>query len=253
MTMADISNFGAILRGALQDPQTATAMRTVFKPLLEEQTREIKEEIASIKKDHDIHKKRTDSLEVKVSRLEQENNTLKEALGSQQRFLESVDFDRRRHNLIITGLSETSDLLHTESGVALSTDQDKIEHILGVIGQADIEVNKIQRLGDQSTNHRSWPRPIKVVLTNDTDRKKILQAAKHLKTTNDQLAKVYLKRDTHPGIRKEMNRLRDVEKKEKAKAENQGRNVRYDPKQRCVMVDDVVIDTYQPSFFKETG
>ena len=162
--------------------------------------------------------------------------------------MESVDFDRRRHNLIVTGLSETRDLLHTESGVSLSTDQDKIVHILGVIGKADIEINKIQRLGDQSTN-RSWPRPIQIVLKNDTDRKEILQAAKLLKTANDQLAKVYLKRDTHPGVRKEMNRLREVEKKEKAKAENQGRNIRYDPKQRSVMVDDVVIDSYQPSFF----
>jgi len=49
-----------------------------------------------------------------------------------------------------------------------------------------------------------------------------------------------------------MNRLREVEKKEKGKAENQGCNIRYDPKQWCVMVDDVIIDTYRPSFFKET-
>ena len=253
MKMADVSNFSAIQRGALMDPQTATAMRTVFKPLLEEQTREIKEEIAAIKIDHDNHKKRTDSLEGKVARLEHENTTLKETLGSHQCFLESVDFDQRRHNLIITGITESSDELQNETGVVLSNDQDKLDYILGVIGQTDIELNKIQRLGEHSTTPRPWPRPLKVVLKNEADRKKILQTAKHLKTANEQLAKVYIKRDTHPGIRKEMNRLCDIEKKEKGKAENQGRNIRYDYKQRCVMVDNVVIDTYRPSFFRKPG
>lgn len=49
MTMAEISKFSAILRNAFLDPETASAMRNVFKPLIDEQTREIKEEIQDMK------------------------------------------------------------------------------------------------------------------------------------------------------------------------------------------------------------
>lgn len=70
-----------------------------------------------------------------------------------------------------------------------------------------------------------------------------------MKTAGEPLSKVYLKKDTHPGIRREMKRLRDVEKREKEKPENQGRNVWYDWKERNVTVDNLIIDTYRPTFF----
>jgi hypothetical protein len=60
---------------------------------------------------------------------------------------------------------------------------------------------------------------------------------------------VYIKKDTHPGIRREMKRLRDTEKREKEKPENQGRTVTYDWKACCVKVDGIIVDSYRPSFF----
>ena len=48
------------------------------------------------------------------------------------------------------------------------------------------------------------------------------------------MQRVYVKKDVHPLVRKELSRLREVEKRERDKPENQGRNVRYDYKERKV-------------------
>ena len=77
----------------------------------------------------------------------------------------------------------------------------------------------------------------------------ILKESKKLKTANDQLKRVYLKKDIHPGINREINTLRFVEKQEKAKPENEGRVVIFDQKERCVKIDDIIIDTFHPNFF----
>ena len=58
-----------------------------------------------------------------------------------------------------------------------------------------------------------------------------------------------LKKDVHPLIRKELNRLREVEKREKEKPENQGLNVYYDGTRREVVVNGNVVDKFRPSFF----
>jgi gas vesicle protein len=95
MTMSEINNFSALLRNAFLDPETATAMRTVFKPLLDEQTQMIKEEMKEIKENHTKLEQRTENLEEKVTHLQEENSTLRKTFEQQQRFLESVDYDRR--------------------------------------------------------------------------------------------------------------------------------------------------------------
>ena len=248
MTMSDLNNFSALLRNAFLDPETATAMRSVFKPLLDEQTQMIKEEIKEIKDNHTKLEHRTDNLEEKVTHLQEENTTLKNTLEQQQRFPESVNYDRRQHNLIITGLSEINEL-KVRPDLSFSTDKDKVHHILALIGHPDTVVSSMQRLGEQRGDNSAWPRPLKLTLHAATDRKKILQSTNALKTAGAQLSKVYIKKDTHPGIRREMKRLRDTEKREREKPDNQGRTVTYDWKARCVKVDGIIVDSYRPSFF----
>ena len=60
----------------------------------------------------------------------------------------------------------------------------------------------------------------------------------------------YIKKDIHPGVRRELKRLADAEKAERAKPENQGRAVEYDKSMRTLSIDGVVVDKFQPSFFQ---
>jgi len=250
LTMSDINNFSALLRNAFLDPETAIAMRSVFKPLLDEQTNDIKKEINEIRQDinevkikHSNLEKRTGSLEGEVTQLQEENRTLKQTLEQQQRYLETVDFDRRQHNLILMGLNENEDL------TLGSTDEEKVKHILSDIGHPNVAVLKVQRLGEHHSDNQRRPRPLKVALHPTTDRRKILESTHKLKTAGPILSKVYIKKDIHPGIRREIKRLRDTEKREREKPDNQGRTVSYDWKARCVKVDDIIVDTYRPAFF----
>ncbi len=63
------------------------------------------------------------------------------------------------------------------------------------------------------------------------------------------MARIYLKKDTHPAIRKEQARLRMREKEEKDKPCNAASNISYDWKNRVLLRDGVVIDRFSPKFF----
>jgi len=177
---------------------------------------------------------------------------LYDSIQQQQLFLENLDYEKRKCNLILTGVSEDQELKEGETTAI--TDNDKVPLILKTIGQAEILIESITRLGKTPTepgNH-TRNRPIKLTLQNPMDRNKILAASKTLngfKDTNMSLSKIYIKKDTHPGIRREMKRLHDVVAAERRKPENRGRNVRYEWKDRVVKIDDHIIDTYQPTFF----
>jgi hypothetical protein len=87
---------------------------------------------------------------------------------------------------------------------------------------------------------------------NPSQRSNLLEKAKALKDIAD-LKMIYVKKDVNPMIRKEFQRLRDVEKKEKEKPENRGKPVKYDPATRNVYVGDQVIDSFQPTFLPRWG
>ena len=120
-------------------------------------------------------------------------------------------------------------------------------------GRLDICTKKVKatittttRLGKAGPNKK---RPLKVVLQNPEDRKKILDKAKMLKDT--QLSTIYVSKDTHFAIRREQRRLRQKFKIEKEKEENNGKEVVYDNVGRCIKIDGVVIDSFCPVFFEK--
>ena len=80
-------------------------------------------------------------------------------------------------------------------------------------------------------------------------RDEVIRATPALKTAGKSYEKVYVKKDVHPLIRKEFSRLKDVEKREREKPENQGLNVRYDGTRREVTVDGKIIDKFRPTLF----
>ena len=78
----------------------------------------------------------------------------------------------------------------------------------------------LRRLGQE--NNARGPRPLHVTVTTPQQRETIITAAKELKNAGGAFARVYIKKDTHPAVRKEVGRLRQREREEKNKSENQG-------------------------------
>lgn len=67
------------------------------------------------------------------------------------------------------------------------------------------------------------------------------------------MARICLKKDTSPVIRKEQVRLRMREKKEKEKPCNAASNISYDWKNRVLLRDGVVIDRFYLKIFQYNG
>lgn len=198
-----------------------------------EEIRNIREDLAAMKE----MKKEIASL----------NTRLDEAymiIHQQNRFLESLDAKERVRNLVITGVSEDDDGLGT-------TDGEKIKTVLEAAGYAgtirtDVWVTK--RLGQLDARRR---RPIHVTLESQDQRSDILRVAKNLKDKGRDFERIYVKKDVHPAVRREMTRLRNRENDEKQKPDNQGVEITYDWRRRVLLRDGVVIDRYFPNFGME--
>ena len=111
------------------------------------------------------------------------------------------------------------------------------------------EAVEVIRLGRKQTGPTARPRAVKVITSNPQQRKQVLDHSKNLKEAGNAFKKIYIKKDIHPVVRKELNRLKSLEYEEKQKPENTGRTVKYDHVQRCVTVDDIVIDRFNMAFF----
>ena len=128
-------------------------------------------------------------------------------------------------------------------------DREKIKTLLdktGYTGELNLHDWELKRLGQVSANRS---RPILLVVDSLQLRNAILEKAKHLKTAGPPFSSVYIKKDIHPAIRKELSRLRRREREEKDKPENAGTVIAYDSKARVLLRDGVVIDRYAPTFF----
>ena len=76
----------------------------------------------------------------------------------------------------------------------------------------------------------------------------IIRNGKKLKDAGEAYKKIYVKRDTHPEVRKEWRRLRETLTLEKARPENVGHQLEMNYKQKCVLRDGVAIDRWQSPF-----
>lgn len=195
-----------------------------------------------------------------IRNLKDKNETLTSAVMQHQRFLESIDAERRRQNLIITGLSEDIPISRpdpeNEDGepITATSDTDKVIAVLAKLGCEEISITSCVRLGQPQTStlptDRPFTRALKISVSSPIEQRKILENTKKLKAAGEPYDKIYVKKDMHPGVRREFNRLREVEKAERAKPENIGRTVEYDQALRTLSVDGVVIDQFKPSFFR---
>lgn len=193
------------------------------------------EELKKLKKD-------IEDIKLVKQEVKQLNTRLDDAfkiIQQQQKFLESIDARERQKKLIITGIPE-------DDG---GNDPEKIKALLDKAGyQENYEIENwdLKRLGEFNASRK---RPILLVVENQERRNAILDKAKNLKGAGPPFSNIYIKKDIHPAVRKELGRLRRREKEERDKPENQGTNIKYDAKERVLLRDGVIIDRYTPNFF----
>ena len=223
----------------LTNPQLKKALATlldadrnepVSNPVLTE-LREIKEsirELGAVKKE--------------VNVLNNKLNSALQIIHQQQLFLESLDNKERRCNLVITGLSETADGIGNDDAEKLKTVLTKAKC------PPDIDPSSyaLRRLGQVNDHNK---RPLHVTCSTQKQCDAIVAAARELNNAGETYSRIYIKKDIHPAVRKELGRLRKVAKDENEKADNEGCTIVFDHKNRVVTKDNVVIDRFTPKFF----
>ena len=217
---------------------------------------DLKQETTVMRSEIDVLKSKSDNMEGAVARMtdleatmnnmekrmDEKLDFLMKTVAYQQGMLEATDARFRATHIIITGVAENEDTL----GV---TDKDRILKIIKktkAFTSENLGDFHVKRIGD-SQQQRSWPRALHVTLDSHDKQRKILECAKNLKG-DPAYARIYIKKDKHPTVRFEQNRLRKKEKEEKEKPENRGRTITYDHKRRVLLKDNRVIDRFCPSF-----
>ena len=121
---------------------------------------------------------------------------------------------------------------------------DRLEYVIEKTG---ISLNRgdyrMRRLG-QST---SQTRPILLTLDCHQVCKEILKNANKLKYEN-YCTDIFIRKDIHPTLRFEANRLRIRERNEKANPENRNAEIKYDRKERVLIKNGIIIDRFRPAF-----
>ena len=177
----------------------------------------------------------------KIAALEVRLDKQAEIISKQQLYLESLDRREREANLVILGVPDEHESLD-----GAVDDGDKLEKIWAKVG-VDNVVGMHRRLGKSDGVRRC--RPILLTLQDKTLRGHILDRAKNLKTSGDLFKKIYVKKDVHPAVRAEWQRLRDVEKVEKERPENAGCVIYLNTRERKIYRDNSVIDSWNPTVF----
>ena len=196
------------------------------------------QEIRSLKKELEQIKTIKNEVNSLSSKLDQAFTII----NQQQMFMESIDARERQRKIIVTGVSEDVDRLE-------NSDETKVKSILNEAGYTEpFEVSnwEIRRLGREDDRRK---RPILIVVEDQTKRNAIIGKAKNLKEKPAPFSTIYIKKDVHPAVRKELARLRKREREEKDRPENQGINIQFDNQRRVLLRDGEVIDRYIPTYF----
>ena len=175
-------------------------------------------------------------------RLELYVQDINEQLEYHQHFIESIDNKTRDKNLIFHGVPENASC---ELG---SDDTEKVMNVIKKTGfLGDIDNINTERLGATGGN-QAWPRPILVKVDNHELQKQLLRKAKQLKNEMG-FARIYIKKDLHYTVRRELNRLKRRETQEKCNLINEGVDVKFNWNKRIMTINDMIVDKFKPSFY----
>lgn len=177
----------------------------------------------------------------KDANLSDEINGLKKVIRNQQIYLEKLDAAERRHNLVITGLSEEISLLGYDSDI------EKTIHLFEVIGVHGVSYNDItlKRIGKAG---RNTIQPILIICKSELLKQSILKKAKKLKTSGTVYEKIFIKRDSHPVVRAEWSRLFKSFEDAKNNCDNIGNAIVFDYRKRTIFCNGMPIDTWKAFF-----
>ena len=173
----------------------------------------------------------------------------KDTVNHQQRSLEFLEGRNREKNLVVTGISEK------DGNNADEQDRNEVDAVMVAIGCPGIAPAKVSRLGkkkeeradDLNMQAPQRPRPIMISLETVAETKTVLDHCKKLANI-EKYKKVYVKRDTHPMVRKEWARLRSLVKTEKEAPVNIGCDIKLDYKAKAVTRDGAVIARFKSPF-----
>lgn len=182
------------------------------------------------------------AVDKKLQEMQQKVDRQAEIIMKQQQFLEQIDRKERETNIVVLGVPDEEEALE-----GATCDDDKLHKIWQVIG-ANTTIRSHRRLGKRESGSVRQ-RPILVMVNCKDDRDNTLAKASELKRRGAPYDKVFIKKDVHPAVRREWKRLRDVVVTETERPENQGCNIRLDPKERKVYRDEVVIDQWRLHHF----
>ena len=168
----------------------------------------IKKELAQKVKAHDNRLKLLEADNVKK---QERIDNLESTVVEMQRFLNRIDHDDRKANLIITGMREDDiDAPPDDHGIVatLQNDVDKVKVLIDSIAgneHFDVENWQISRIGQV---REGSTRAMKVTTTSTEERDKVLPLSSKLKTQPEPWSKIYIKKDLHPVYSKENQRIR---------------------------------------------
>lgn len=185
--------------------------------------------------------------------LREENVALREKVehlskitSAHQNILEKLDGESRKANLVLLGVPENDNL----DGAV--NDIEKCLKIFKETGVENLTIDDftLRRLGndDKKDTATTNCKPILVTFPNNLKaRDNILLNTKNLKKSSV-YEKIFVKRDSHPTVRKEWGRLFNVFENEKKKATNVGHKIDFDKRKRVILRDGVVIDSWKAVF-----
>ena len=210
-----------------------------------------RQELDQVKKkqndlDHEIHilrslPQRDERLINVEERLELYVQDINEQLEYHQRFIESVDNKTRDKNLIFHGVPENASC---ELG---SDDAEKVMSVIKKTGyMGDIDNINTARLG-ATVGNQARPRPILVKVDNHEVQKQLLMKAKQLRNEIG-FSRIYIKKDLHYTVRRELNRLKRREMQEKCNLINEGEDIKFNWNKRIMTINGMIVDKFKPSF-----
>ena len=175
-----------------------------------------------------------------AERLEKYIKDIYETLEYHQHFIEQVDNHTRRNNLIFHGIPEYKSAELGKNYV------EKVKTVIKETGHTDMGDFTTMRLG-QNADQRDKPRPILVKVDNHETQKMLLMKAKQLRYKTG-FSHIYIKKDLHYTVRKELSRLKKREMEEKNDPRNIDADIKMDWKDRILKVNGMFIDRFKPSF-----
>ena len=134
---------------------------------------------------------------------------------------EQEEIGRRRCNLIVHGLLEpNSDDTNTGSGDAKTKEENTIMDLLHEMRCDDVSVESFVRLGRRPDEVDAKPRPLKLALSSEKQKEKVLKMTKNLKLRNSTRPdRIFIHQDFTPKQRERRKELVEEMKQRRASGE----------------------------------